>query len=94
MGVRVSARKPVQSYAVDTTQLDVMETALKCLGGRAIVNSINFEDGEEKCDAVCRLAKRYGAALVERVDGSPTNVIGLPLAETVTLLRRSGVPVG
>jgi septum formation protein len=33
-------------------------------------------------------------ALVERVDGSPTNVIGLPLAETVVLLRRSGVAVG
>ena len=30
-------------------------------------------------------------ALVERVDGSPTNVIGLPLAETVVLLRHSGV---
>ena len=30
-------------------------------------------------------------ALVERVDGSPSNVIGLPLAETVALLRRCGV---
>jgi septum formation protein len=33
-------------------------------------------------------------ALVERVDGSPTNVIGLPLAETVALLRRCGVRIG
>ena len=33
-------------------------------------------------------------ALVERVDGSPTNVIGLPLAETVVLLRHSGVRLG
>jgi len=30
-------------------------------------------------------------ALVERVDGSPTNVIGLPLAETVALLHRCGI---
>ena len=29
-------------------------------------------------------------ALVERIDGSPSNVIGLPLAETVALLRRAG----
>ena len=29
-------------------------------------------------------------ALVERIDGSPSNVIGLPLAETVALLRRCG----
>jgi septum formation protein len=32
-----------------------------------------------------------GAALVERVEGSDTNVIGLPLAETVALLRRVGL---
>lgn len=32
-----------------------------------------------------------GAVLVERVDGSDTNVIGLPLAETVALLREVGV---
>lgn len=31
-----------------------------------------------------------GAVLVERIDGSDTNVIGLPLAETVALLRRGG----
>ena len=49
---------------VDTTQLDVLEEALKHLGGRAIINSVNLEDGEEKLDKVCILAKRYGAALV------------------------------
>ncbi len=49
---------------VDSTQIDVMEIALQHLGGRAIINSVNLEDGEEKFDAVCRLAKRYGAALV------------------------------
>ncbi|MBA3937419.1 MAG: methionine synthase [Planctomycetes bacterium] len=49
---------------VDTTQLDVLEIALQHLGGRAIINSVNLEDGEEKFDKVCELAKRYGAALV------------------------------
>jgi septum formation protein len=33
------------------------------------------------------------AVLVERIDGSDTNVIGLPLAETVALLRRAGMDV-
>lgn len=32
-----------------------------------------------------------GGALVERIDGSPTNVIGLPLAETISLLQACGV---
>jgi len=49
---------------VDTTQIDVLEEALKHLGGRAIINSVNLEDGEGKFDQVCILAKRYGAALV------------------------------
>jgi septum formation protein len=31
-----------------------------------------------------------GAVLVERIDGSASNVVGLPLAETVALLRRAG----
>lgn len=35
-----------------------------------------------------------GGALVERIVGSPSNVIGLPLAETVTILQRCGVVIG
>ena len=34
-----------------------------------------------------------GAALVQRIDGSPSNVIGLPLAETIGVLRACGVVV-
>jgi 5-methyltetrahydrofolate--homocysteine methyltransferase len=49
---------------VDSTQTDVLEVALKHLGGRAIINSVNLEDGEEKFDVVCNLARKYGAALV------------------------------
>ncbi|MFN8390560.1 MAG: methionine synthase [Bdellovibrionota bacterium] len=49
---------------IDTTQLDVLEASLKLLGGRAIINSINLEDGEEKFDKVAELAGRFGAALV------------------------------
>lgn len=49
---------------IDTTQLDVLEAALKVIGGRPIINSINLEDGEEKFDKIARLAREYGAALV------------------------------
>lgn len=49
---------------VDSTQLDVLEAGLKLLGGRAIINSINLEDGEDKFDKICELAKRFGAALI------------------------------
>lgn len=49
---------------IDSTQLDVLETGLKFLGGRPIINSINLEDGEGKFDKICELAVRYGAALI------------------------------
>ena len=49
---------------IDTTQVDVLEAALKLIGGRPIVNSINLEDGEDKFDRIAALARDYGAALV------------------------------
>ena len=48
----------------DSTQIYALEAALKQIGGRPIINSVNLEDGEEKFDAVCKLAKKFGAALV------------------------------
>lgn len=49
---------------VDSTEVPVIEAALKRLGGKAIVNSINLEDGEEKLDMICGLCKKYGAAVI------------------------------
>ncbi|MEX2217448.1 MAG: homocysteine S-methyltransferase family protein [Phycisphaerales bacterium] len=49
---------------LDSTQLTTLEAGLRHAGGKCIINSANFEDGDEKFDAVCRLAKTYGAALV------------------------------
>ena len=49
---------------IDSTDEAVMEVALKFSQGKAIINSINLEDGEERFDAVMPLVKKYGAALV------------------------------
>ena len=49
---------------VDSTEAPVIEEALKRISGKAIVNSINLEDGEERLKKVCPLAKRYGAGLI------------------------------
>ncbi len=48
----------------DATRVKTMEEALKCIGGKPIINSVNLEDGEEKLDAICQLAKKFGTALV------------------------------
>ena len=48
----------------DSTQTSGLETALKNIGGKPILNSVNLEDGEKKFDEVCALAKKFGASLV------------------------------
>lgn len=49
---------------IDSTDEKVMEEALKFSQGKAIINSINLEDGEERFDAVMPLVKKYGASIV------------------------------
>jgi 5-methyltetrahydrofolate--homocysteine methyltransferase len=48
----------------DSTDPVVIEEGLKRHGGKAIVNSINLEDGEERMNRICPLLKKYGAACV------------------------------
>src|SRR5581483_1623107 len=52
---------PIQ---VDSTEPNVIKTALEQIPGRAIVNSINLEAGRDKLDRVVPLAKAHGAALI------------------------------
>lgn len=52
---------------LDSTEPQVMETALKHVGGRPILNSANLEEGEaegKRMDRVFRLAAEYGTAVV------------------------------
>ena len=49
---------------IDSTDHKVIEVALTYSQGKAIINSINLEDGEERFQHVVPLARRYGAALV------------------------------
>ncbi len=49
---------------IDTTDPTAVERALTWCQGKSIINSVNLEDGEEKFELVCPLAKAYGAALV------------------------------
>jgi len=48
----------------DSTEVAVVETALKLYGGKAIINSINLEDGERKIRKLLPLIKRHGAAAI------------------------------
>jgi len=49
---------------IDSTEVNVINGALKLLGGKTIINSINFEEGETKAQQILQLAKQFGAAVV------------------------------
>ena len=49
---------------IDSTNPDTIEQALPLYPGRAIINSINLEDGGKNLDRICKAAKKYGAAVV------------------------------
>lgn len=49
---------------IDSTETPVIEAALKLHGGKPIINSINFEDGEEHAHDRMKLARKFGAAMI------------------------------
>ena len=49
---------------IDSTNPKSVERALTYCQGKAIINSINFEDGEEKFNHILPLVKKYGAAVI------------------------------
>ena len=60
---KIATRVPAP-VLVDSTEAEVVEEALKRIPGKAIINSINLEDGEKRTAKVLPMAKRYGAAVI------------------------------
>jgi len=57
-------RKVKAPVMIDTTDATAIELALTYCQGKAIINSINLEDGEEKFERVVPMAHDFGAAVV------------------------------
>ena len=55
------ARVPIM---IDSSKWEVIEAGLKCVQGKAIVNSISMKEGEAEFLRQARLCKRYGAAVI------------------------------
>ena len=49
---------------IDTTELDVLEVALKTAPGRCLINSTHLESGRDKADKIFKLAKEHNAAVI------------------------------
>ncbi len=59
--ISMSVETPIM---VDSTEASVIEAALEHIPGRAIINSINMENGRKRIDSVVPIARKHGAALV------------------------------
>ncbi|MEM9628837.1 MAG: methionine synthase [Pseudomonadota bacterium] len=59
--LRGSADAPL---VFDSTELPVLEASLALYGGKGVINSINFEDGEQPPAARMTLARRFGAGVI------------------------------
>ena len=55
------ARVPIM---IDSSKWEVIEAGLKCVQGKAIVNSISMKEGEDKFREQAKACLRYGAAVV------------------------------
>jgi len=75
---------------IDSTDEKVIEKALTYCQGKAIINSINLEDGEERFEAVVPLVKKFGGALVVgTIDEDPVQGMGVSRERKLEIAERS-----
>lgn len=81
----VDAQGAVRSRAVDTT------VRFRALSPAQLAWLVDSGDGDDKAGAYA--VQGLAGAFIERLDGSVTNVVGLPLPEALDLLEAAGLPL-
>src|SRR5271167_884290 len=83
-------RKIKAPIMIDTTDARSIELSLTYCQGKSIINSINLEDGEEKFERVCPLARSYGAAvIVGCIDEDPVQAQAFTRERKLEIAERS-----
>ncbi len=83
-------KAPKNPLMIDTTDPRAVELALTYCQGKSIINSINLEDGEEKFERMCPIAKAYGAALVVgTIDEDPLQAQAFTRERKLAVAERS-----
>jgi 5-methyltetrahydrofolate--homocysteine methyltransferase len=83
-------RKIKAPVMIDTTDPSAVELALTYCQGKAIINSINLEDGEEKFEKVVPIAHDYGAAVVVGcIDEDPVQAQAFTRERKLEIAKRS-----
>lgn len=75
---------------IDSTDENVLDVALKFCQGKAIYNSINLENGEERFEVVAPILKKYGAAVVVGcIDEDKDQGMGVTVERKLQIAERS-----
>ncbi len=83
-------RKIKAPIMIDTTDPKSVELSLTYCQGKSIINSVNLEDGEEKFELICPLAREYGAALVVGcIDEDPQQAQAFTRERKLAVAQRS-----
>ncbi len=83
-------RKIKAPIMIDSTDAAAVELALTYCQGKSIINSVNLEDGEEKFELVCPIARAYGAALVVgSIDEDPLQAQAFTRERKLAVAERS-----
>ncbi|MBI5242819.1 MAG: methionine synthase [Elusimicrobia bacterium] len=82
-------RKVKAPWMIDSTDPAVVEAALKACPGKAVINSVNLEDGGSRLGEVALLARSYGAALVAgTIDEDKASGMALTRERKLAVARR------
>ncbi|MDA1330778.1 MAG: methionine synthase, partial [Chloroflexi bacterium] len=88
--LEILVKKVKVPLMIDSTDAAVIEAALERCQGKAIINSINLEDGEERFEKIIPLVKRYGAAVVVGcIDDDPVQGMGVTRQRKLEIAQRS-----
>ncbi|MBI3544725.1 MAG: homocysteine S-methyltransferase family protein, partial [Deltaproteobacteria bacterium] len=88
--LEIAVKKIRAPLMIDSTDEKVLAMSLTYSQGKAIINSINLEDGEERYEKVLPLAKKFGAALVVgTIDDDPQQGMGVTRQRKLEIAERS-----
>ncbi|MBI3803716.1 MAG: methionine synthase [Nitrospirae bacterium] len=90
MFLQILNKKVKAPIMIDSTDHEVIESALKLCQGKCIINSMNLEDGEERFERIVPLLKKYGGAVVVGcIDEDPIQGMGVTRQRKLEIAKRS-----
>ena len=88
--LELAVKKVRVPLMIDSTDEEVIAMALTYAQGKALINSINLEDGEERYEKVLPLVKQFGAAVVVgTIDDDPDQGMGVTRERKLAIADRS-----